>query len=73
MVHFDGVLLLFSIWLAFATFAGIAGASFLLYNTFFLLFRDPLLWILGRMRFITSNFWPFLTIIRSKWRFYRIY
>ncbi|VDK80275.1 unnamed protein product [Litomosoides sigmodontis] len=53
MVHFDGVLLLFSIWLALATFAGIAGASFLLYNTFFLLFRDPLLWILGRMRFIT--------------------
>lgn len=55
MVHFDGVLLLFSTWLALATFAGIAGASFLLYNSFFLLLRDPSLWLLGRMRFITSN------------------
>uniref|UniRef100_A0A1I7W4J7 FXNA-like protease n=1 Tax=Loa loa TaxID=7209 RepID=A0A1I7W4J7_LOALO len=53
MVHLDGVLLLFSTWLALATFAGIAGASFLLYNSFFLLLRDPLLWLLGRMRIIT--------------------
>lgn len=54
MVHFDGVLLLFSTWLALATFSGVAGASFLLYNSFFLLLRDPLLWLLGKMRFITS-------------------
>ncbi|VDK82385.1 unnamed protein product [Onchocerca ochengi] len=53
MVHFDSVLLLLSILLALATFAGIAAASFLLFNSFFLLFRDPLLWLLGKMRFIT--------------------
>ncbi|VDM94972.1 unnamed protein product, partial [Onchocerca ochengi] len=52
MVHFDSVLLLLSILLALATFAGITAASFLLYN-FFLLFRDPLLWLLRKMRFIT--------------------
>uniref|UniRef100_A0A0R3QCA4 Transmembrane protein n=1 Tax=Brugia timori TaxID=42155 RepID=A0A0R3QCA4_9BILA len=56
MIHFDGVLLLFSTWLALATFAGIAGASFLLYNSFFLLLREPLLWLFGKMRIITSNF-----------------
>ncbi|VBB31171.1 unnamed protein product [Acanthocheilonema viteae] len=63
MVHFDGVLLLFSISLALATYAGLAGASFLLYNSFFLLLRDPLLWLLGRMRFITkiSPQWLLLT------------
>ncbi|EJW86570.1 hypothetical protein WUBG_02516 [Wuchereria bancrofti] len=54
MVHFDGVLLLFSTWLALATFAGIAGASFLLYNSFFLLLRDPLLWLFGKIRIITK-------------------
>lgn len=56
MVHFDGVLLLFSIFLALATYAGISGAFILLYNAFFLLLRDPLLWLLGKMRIITSNF-----------------
>uniref|UniRef100_A0A8R1TNQ3 Peptidase_M28 domain-containing protein n=1 Tax=Onchocerca volvulus TaxID=6282 RepID=A0A8R1TNQ3_ONCVO len=64
MVHFDSVLLLLSILLALATFAGITAASFLLYN-FFLLFRDPLLWLLRKMRFITTVNPEFLIMLMS--------
>ncbi|VDM97864.1 unnamed protein product [Thelazia callipaeda] len=50
MVYFDCVLLVSSILLAVATFAGFASAFFLLFHTFFPLLRDPLLWLMGKIR-----------------------
>ncbi|VDK39985.1 unnamed protein product [Gongylonema pulchrum] len=53
MVHFDGVLLLFAILLAYSTYLGIASAFFLLIHAFFPLLRDPLIYLLGKMGLIT--------------------
>lgn len=52
MVHFDAVLLLFSLLLLIMTFWSFASAFFLLIHATFPLLRDPLIWLLGKMRFI---------------------
>lgn len=56
MVHFDSVLLLFAMSLAFWTAAGVASAFFLLIHALFPLFRDPLIYFFGKMRLIISDF-----------------
>ncbi|VDK18755.1 unnamed protein product [Anisakis simplex] len=52
MVHFDSILLIFATILAVMTFYGIASAFFLLIHALFPLFRDPIIYLLGKLKII---------------------
>ncbi|VDM38403.1 unnamed protein product [Toxocara canis] len=53
MVHFDSVLVVFATLLAVMTFMGLASAFFILIHALFPLFRDPIIYLLGKFGFIT--------------------
>ncbi|VDK21982.1 unnamed protein product [Anisakis simplex] len=55
MVHFDSILLIFATILAVMTFYGIASAFFLLIHALFPLFRDPIIYLLGKLKIIDSS------------------
>uniref|UniRef100_A0A9J2PCY7 FXNA-like protease n=1 Tax=Ascaris lumbricoides TaxID=6252 RepID=A0A9J2PCY7_ASCLU len=52
MVHFDSVLVVFATLLAVMTFFGLASAFFLLIHALFPLMRDPIIYLLGKLRLI---------------------
>lgn len=54
MVHFDSVLIIYAVLLVLAQFAGIASAFFVLIHVSFPLLRDPLLYLLGKLRIISK-------------------
>lgn len=61
MFHYDSVLLIWASILLFMTYKGLASSFFLLINVFFPLLRDFIIFLLGKLHFI-SGYLIFLII-----------
>lgn len=55
MLHYDSVLVIWSLILFFMTAKGLASSFFILIHVLFPLLRDPLIYFLGKMGFISSE------------------
>lgn len=62
MCHYDSVLLIWAFLLLISTLKGIASSFFILIHVIFPLFRDPLIYTLGKMQIIDGR-WMGITII----------
>lgn len=60
-IHFDSVLLIFSLLLVWATSTGYASAFFLLIHAFFPLMRDFFIYFLRKMDFVDGELTTFDT------------